>query len=330
MNDDYTLFETTARVREWRLLTGDDFEAMDRSRTVAIVSCSPLEVHGPHLPVMADYVESDAIAVRTMEGLCERFDDISFVHLPALWVATDVLPRPGSVNFRPSTLKRALVDLGRSLTRQGFKHVWVMNFHGGPRHFLAIEAACVEVNRRFGGGMVPVFSLLIQRLTGGGTDVSELLGRVKGLDQSLLGGDTHGGLVETSILLHLAGKHVKDSYKTLPRETVDMWRDRTGRPRVNDGDNAPFWDVARSLVGKVQFYATTTYSGAPAAGSAEIGDQVLAQFGDYAADALSEIWTGKIGPADCHSPLWKLRWLLLNEPFVEWFKRAVGATTRVF
>lgn len=330
MNDAYTLFETTARVREWRLLSGSDFEAMDRARTVAIVSCSPLEVHGPHLPVQADYLEADAIAIRAMERLCERFDDISFVHLPALWVATDVLPHPGSVHFRPSTLKRTLVDLGRSLTKQGFKHVWVMNFHGGPRHFVAIEAACEEVNRRFGGGMAPVFSLLIQRLTGGGTDVSELMGRVKGLDQSLLEGDTHGGLIETSILLHLAGKHVKDGYKTLPRETINMWRQRNGKPQVNDGDHAPFYDIVRSLIGKVQFYASTTYSGAPAAATAEIGDQVLDQFGDYAADALAELWTGKIGPADCHSPLWRLRWLLLNEPFVAWFQRVAGAKSRVF
>ena len=40
----------------------------------------------------------------------------------------------------------------------------VSNFHGSPRHFVAIEAACEKVNRAIPGTrMVSIFSVLVER-----------------------------------------------------------------------------------------------------------------------------------------------------------------------
>ena len=47
---DYSTRSTSARVREWQYLTGRDFAEMDRARTVALVSCSPLEPNMPMIP----------------------------------------------------------------------------------------------------------------------------------------------------------------------------------------------------------------------------------------------------------------------------------------
>ncbi|MEM9068573.1 MAG: creatininase family protein, partial [Myxococcota bacterium] len=154
---DYDPNKTTARVREWKYLTGRDFAEMDRANTVAVVSCSPLEVHGPHLPTITDNQEAEGLTLRIMEILCERYADIQFVHLPPVYVACDVLPHPGSVMFRPSTCRAVVQDMGRSLVRQGFRHIWMGSFHGGPRHFLGMEAAADHVNRKYGGKMVSVF-----------------------------------------------------------------------------------------------------------------------------------------------------------------------------
>ena len=41
----------------WESLTKKDFDAVDRSRAVVLVTCSPMEVHGPHLPLGADALE---------------------------------------------------------------------------------------------------------------------------------------------------------------------------------------------------------------------------------------------------------------------------------
>ena len=175
---DYSTRSTSARVREWQYLTGRDFAEMDRARTVALVSCSPLEVHGPHLPVITDNWEAEGLALRAIEKLSARFDDLEFVHLPPIYVAADVVPQPGSVMFRPTTILRVLEDLGRSLAKQGFRHIWVSSFHGGPRHFVPIELAAHRTNERYGTKMVSVFSLMIARLTNGGSDLKNVLGQL--------------------------------------------------------------------------------------------------------------------------------------------------------
>src|SRR6185436_2528300 len=107
--------------------------------------CSPLEVHGPHLPLIADLGESEGLFARTLELVGEALPDLEFLQLPPIFAAADVVPQRGSLRFRPSTVTRVLVDLGRTLLRQGFRDLWIGNFHAGPRHMLAIERACAAL-----------------------------------------------------------------------------------------------------------------------------------------------------------------------------------------
>jgi creatinine amidohydrolase len=315
------------RVREWQHLSGADFEAMDRARTVVLVSCSPLEVHGPHLPVIADNAEAEGLSAAMVEKLCARFDDIAFVHLPPIYVAADVLPHVGSLAFRPSTIVRVLEDLGRTLAKQGFRHVWIGSFHGGPRHFLAMEEACARVNARHGLQMVSVFSLMIARLTAGTANLEEVLGEVSGLGKEALEGDNHGGAIETSILLHLVGEHVKRVYSDLPRRSVDLdLRARGERPLAH----ATLGDRLRSFREMLLYYARTTYSGAPALASAERGERILDALSGHAADALADLWLGRIEARDCHSPLWKWRRLFLTPGVGAIFERAIGFRNPIF
>jgi len=315
------------RIRRWDELTGTDFREMDRRNTVVVVSVSPLEVHGPYLPVVADSIESDAIGFAAMERLCDRHDDISFVVLPPVWVSTDVVPQPGSLMFRPTTMIRVLEDLGRSLARQGFHHVWVMNFHGGPRHFVSIEVAADRVSRRYGIRMVSLFSLLIARYTKGETESADLLGDAMGIDKEKLRGDTHAGAVETSLLLHLDGDHVDKRVGELPRRTIDTTLAEKGKKPL---DSSSAVGIVRGLGIKLRYFLEHTYSGAPALGTAERGEKALEVLADLAADAAGELWTGEIGPEDCHSPLWPARWVLTTPVFTALFEKAVGFRSPVF
>ncbi|MCB9611335.1 MAG: creatininase family protein [Sandaracinus sp.] len=315
------------RVREWQHLSGVDFESMDRRRTVVLVTCSPLEVHGPHLPVIADNAEAEGLSAAMVEKLCERFDDITFVHLPPIYVASDVLPHHGSLAFRPSTIVRVLEDLGRTLSKQGFRHVWIGSFHGGPRHFLAMEEACARVNRRYGMQMVSVFSLMIARLTSGTANLEEVLGEVSGLGREALEGDNHGGAIETSILLHLLGPHVKPSFKELPRRSVDLDLESRGEPLLA---HATLWERLRSFREMLLYYARTTYSGAPGLASPEAGERILDTLSTHAADALGELWLGTLDAKDCHSPLWKWRHLFLAPGVATAFERLIGFRNPIF
>ena len=319
--------QTTARRREWKNLTGREFAEMDRARTVVMVTCSPLEVHGPHLPVITDNLEAEAISIRTMEILNQRHPEMEFLHLPPIYVAADVVPHPGSVMFRSSTIIRVLSDLGRSLGRQGFRHVWVASFHGGPRHFIPIEVACERSNRRWGTRMVSAFSLLIRRLTGGGSDLASVLGHVRGVTPDDLSGDSHAGAIETSMMLHLLGDHVDPEYRRLAHQTVDRELARQGRPPIRQGR---ILDLLRGFKYKMKFYETYTYTGKPAIASPEVGREMIDILAGHSAAALEEVWDGRLDPRDCHSPLWPIR-RVFTSPLLSWaFERAVRYRSQVF
>jgi creatinine amidohydrolase/Fe(II)-dependent formamide hydrolase-like protein len=323
---------TEPRVLRWEATTKRRFDAIDRERAVVLLTCSPLEVHGPHLPMGADALEGEGLTERTLRFLPERHRDRTFLKLPFLWAASDVVPQPGSLQFRPSTTVTVLTDLGRTLAAQGFRHVMVGNFHGGPRHFLAIEKACDRVHRRHGLEMVSLFSLLVARLTNGTSNLDDVLGAVEGVDPSDLAGDTHGGVVETSQLLALHGDWVDPGYASLPRKTVDTWLEAKGEARTGAGRGDPrrLLAMLRSYRAGIRFFLEESYSGAPAQASPELGERFLDVLGEKAAEAVTELLDGTIGPGDCHSPIWRLRFLFLNPAMIRLADRLMGFRNPIF
>ncbi|HME71853.1 MAG TPA: creatininase family protein [Myxococcota bacterium] len=312
--------ETPIWIR-WETLTKKQFDTVDREKAVVFVTCSPLEVHGPHLPLGADCLEGEGLAERTLRFLPERHRSRPFLKLPFIYAACDGVPQAGTLAFRPSTTIRVIEDLGRSLAAQGFQNVIVSNFHGSPRHFLAIETACDRIARDQGIRMVSIFSLMISRLNGGGSELGDVLGHIPGVSKADLEGDTHGGLVETSQLLALHPEWVDLDYKLLPRRTVDLWLEETGRPKPS-GPRGKLASVPRMVAGfkaGIHFFSKETYAGAPADASAEIGEQILDTLAGHAAAALTEILDGALPREAWHSPFWKLRLIFVNPLAVRFF-----------
>jgi len=301
-----------AEIHDWKHMTGAAIDALPRDRTVVLVTSSPLEVHGPHLPTITDICEAEGITARVADKLTERHPELVFVRLPPLYVAADVLPHVGSLKFRQSTIRRVFEDLGRSLCAQGFTNIWVGGFHGGPRHFTPIESAARVVNRRHGGRMVSVFSLLMTFLTGGRTDLSELFAEVDGVSAEDLVGDSHGGCIETSLMLHLLGEHVDPVWKEVGPSTVEAWLASNGQPSLEFDGKPSLPQLARMFRAKLRYYEERTWSGHPALASPELGAAFLDLLADQGAAALSEVWAGSRALADTHSPVYKAR------PVFEW------------
>jgi len=294
----------------WETLTKKQFDAIDRERAVVLVTCSPMEVHGPHLPLGADCLEGQGLAERALRFLPERHRDRMFLQLPFAWAACDGVPQPGTVAFRPSTTIAFLEDMGRSLALQGFQNVMVSNFHGSPRHFLAIETACERITRRHRIRMASVFSLMLSRLNGGGSELGEVLGHLPGVVKADLAGDTHAGFVETSQLLALHPEWVDPDYKSLSRRTPES------------GEKAEsFLAMLRGVKSGIRYFLSETYAGAPAGATAEIGEQILDLLAGRTAEAVAEILDGTLPPEQWHSPLWRLRHLFVHPWAVRLFNR---------
>lgn len=309
------------RILDWRTATATELRALDPRRTVVMVSCSPIEVHGPHLPLDADVREAEGLSLATAERLLTLDPDISFVRLPPICLGADVLPQAGSLRFSHGTIVRVLEELGATLARQGFVHIWISNFHGGPRHVLAIEKAAHRVNRRHRVRMISVFSLLAKKLTGGSSDLADRLGGLGGIATEELRGDAHGGLVETAMLLHLGAEHVDASYSTLPPRSLEIQMKELGRPPIQKGARPTLAEQLRSLPYRQRYFETETYAGAPAKATAALGRAYLEALSSDAADALLPVYRGEVDPGQAHSPLWKLRHVLLNRAFGWLFER---------
>lgn len=302
--------KSSPRVREWQDLTSSDFASIDRENTVVAVSVSPMEVHGPHLPVRTDIAEAEGLLESTGKLLVQHHPEIEYLHLPPIYVATDVLPQTGSIAFRSSTVVSVVTDLGRSLAKQGFRNIWISNFHGGPRHYLAIEKAAQVVNSRFGARMVSVFSVMLSRLTDGRIDMRDTLGHIDGLDASSLEGDMHAGAIETALMLHLHPDLVAKGHGSLEHKTVVP--QENGEVHEKSALRA-LLKTTGLMLSMMKYFESETYAGAPHVATSEMGREILGTLSGLAADALSDVWTGKLDVSDCHSPIWPLRRLFLSE-----------------
>jgi len=125
-------------------------DALDRARTVVILPVSPLETHGPHLPVGVDAIAARHIAQRVGERLVAARPGWSVVLAPTLHLGSFTFDSVGTVGVRQRVVRDVVLDYGDALARSGFRYVLVANGHGGPGHLTALEEAAGAVSRRHG------------------------------------------------------------------------------------------------------------------------------------------------------------------------------------
>ncbi len=318
------------RVLHWEELTKEAFDALDRGEALVLVAVSPLEVHGPHLPLGTDALEAEGLMLRAAELLPERHRARTVLKLPMVYVAPDAVPQPGSLRFSTGTTVRVLTELGTTLARQGFRNIVVSNFHGSPRHFVALEAACEKVNRRHPGTrMVSIFSVLVDRLTGGSAQLERFSEGFTCFAPGDLEGDAHAGVIETGMMLALHGQHVSPRYGELRRKTVKEWAAKNGYDVAALGHDARAGKAGlRAMLDvwkpNLHYWLHETYAGNPSLANVQNGREVLDTLAAKGAEVMSEILDGTLDPLRAHSPLWPKRFLLLNP----WVSRAVEAYFR--
>lgn len=193
-------------------------EALDRDRSVVLFAVSPLEEHGPHLPVGTDLFHAEHFN----EALAKRIDEVkpgwTAVIGPPIPVGASAFDKAGTLLVRARTVRNTALDYGAALGRHGFRFIIVTNGHGGPRHLVALEEAAAAVSRRYGVRMLSVsgpilWNLLRGRYTG---RLEPLLSRpLTDAERDALRGDAHGGLWETSLLMRVRPDLVDRAHASL-------------------------------------------------------------------------------------------------------------------
>ncbi|MBI2215967.1 MAG: creatininase family protein [Candidatus Rokubacteria bacterium] len=219
-------------------------DALDRERTAVIVTVSPLEQHGPHLPLGVDAFTARYFAEAIAERLVAARPAWTVVLAPTLHVGSFAFQAPGTVTMRQRVVRDLLVDYGMSLARAGFRYVLVANGHGGPGHLAALDEASALVSRRHGVVMASFTGHLMWEWVRGRyvPRIEAALGRaLTDEERRALADDAHGGWLETSMMLMLRPDLVDDGYRELPPARYGL----TSRLRPN----YPLRDGGQGYVG---------------------------------------------------------------------------------
>ena len=206
-------------VRRLEEMSSPALDALDRTRTVIVLTVSPLEEHGPHLPLGVDAIAARHFAESIAARLVAARPGWTVVLAPTLHLGSFTFDAPGTVSVRQRVVRDALVDYGVSLARAGFRYILVANGHAGPGHLAALDEAAATVSRRYGISMASFTGHLAwQFLRGRYLDkIGAALGRpLSDAERQAFAEDAHGGWWETSLMLLVRPDLVDGAYRTLP------------------------------------------------------------------------------------------------------------------
>lgn len=259
-------------------LSWPQLAALDRARTVIFVSVSPIEEHGPHLPLGTDMYTCRAITEALAAQLEERHPDLTAVLAPVVPLGSATVPYLGSIGSPPRLVREALMRIGRAFARDGFRYVVALSGHMGMSHLLALETAARKVSRRYGISMIaPVASVWRSAMhhPALAEACANLPEPITGKTLELFLRDHHAGTLETSLMLHLHPELVQPEYQRLRRiRPVELarWRGWTRERWVG-------------------------YVGAPALARADFGKLMLTTLATLGADLVAQVVQGKVLPA---------------------------------
>jgi creatinine amidohydrolase len=279
-------------------------DALERARTVVVLTVSPLEAHGPHLPVGVDAFAARHFAETIAERLVSARPGWSVVLAPTLHLGSFTFDTVGTVAVRQRVVRDALVDYGHAFARTGFRFILVANGHAGPGHLTALDEAAAIVSRRHGVTMASFTGHLAWEFLRGryvGAIEAELGRALTADERAAFADDAHGGWWETSLMLLLRPDLVDDSFRTLPPARYSLaQRVVPNYPLKNGGQGY----VGHPALADPAFAKATT--------------EVLTREALVIVEGLLD---GRLKPSDRHSPFFQIPFFRTN------FWRTAGMTT---
>lgn len=131
------------KIIKFEELNWKQIEKLDRNKTIFFLPISPMEEHGPHLPIGTDYLIIRDAATEAIKFLNKKRPDLTFVLLPSNPVgyckfSTDF---PGSISVSGKTVRDIVYSVGSSLGNHGFKYLIICTYHMAIAHLKGIYSA---------------------------------------------------------------------------------------------------------------------------------------------------------------------------------------------
>ncbi len=200
-------------------MTWVDLDKLDKAKTVLFATVAPIEEHSHHLPLGTDIYEGEQWRADATALLVEKLPEYNFLHLPPLPIAcAGVTALHGNIYFAQLTVRNVLCELLESLAAWGISNIVVIASHADPRHLIAVEEACSEINKRHGiRAFSPMGAIFSAPELGIDTNRPEEVSRMI----ELYPNDFHAGWIETSNMLDIDSSIVSNEYRNLPDALIE-------------------------------------------------------------------------------------------------------------
>ena len=116
-------------------------------RALVILPLGAVEQHGPHLPLLVDWLGAEELARHVAPHLARA--GYRVVLAPSMPYGASPLAEtwPGTVSLSRATLRRVIVEVIRSLARHGFRRFVLANYQADPAHVRAMGEAKRALSR---------------------------------------------------------------------------------------------------------------------------------------------------------------------------------------
>jgi len=195
-------------------------DEMDREKTVIFIPISPLEEHGPHLPIGTDFLIISHAVEDSIKILNEKRKEYNFLLYPSIPLGSCMSNTdfPGTINSNSKTIRNIIYDIGSSLGNHGFKNIVICTYHMALEHLRGINLAMNKLRKKYDMNICEPWGPYFYN--------NEVEKR-----EPKLGFDTtkevHAGFRETSLMKYQYPYLVDESYK----ELQSIYRDLRS-PRV--------------------------------------------------------------------------------------------------
>jgi creatinine amidohydrolase len=248
-----------------------DLDELNKEETIVSLIISPLEEHGPHLPVGTDIFISKMVAEQVTKNLQKDLPDVQCLVLPIIpiGVAKPTVDFPGTISVQKKTIRNVLFDISKSLSRHGFKYLIIWTFHMDFKHLKAITQVIRKTHGRYKIRICEPLSHFFYT-----QDKQEI---------------THAGKEETSYILRYHPQLLDEKYHHLSPVA-----------------SSSFETIKMAYKTIKELGATQGYIGNPADASENMGDKLIAEASKYCTQYVKDWYLGKSVPK---LPK-KIRWIL--------------------
>jgi creatinine amidohydrolase len=132
-------------------LSWKNIENLNIDKTIVFIPISPLEEHGPHLPVGTDYLTARDIAKKSSEILAKKKPNYFFLIFPAIPLGYSKMADcfPGTISTRVKAIRSIIFDVCSSLAQYGFKNYVICTFHMDIGHLKGIYSGIDRLKRKY-------------------------------------------------------------------------------------------------------------------------------------------------------------------------------------